>query len=145
MTVSTNSEAILKNAIESLKNGLTEFADGAENLAVLDSYGVWQDDTGSSRASITGYSIGVQPYDKNFQNAEWQAAQARGSLKYGTHPSNFKPHVEDVDVDSEVGVILTMFVEYAEKVGGHEVLGDAADSLRNGFESAVAGYLKKVL
>lgn len=147
MSITSNTEAIFKNAKSALQKDLANFADQVENLAVLDSYGVWADDTSSSRSSITGYSIGVQPYDKNFNEERWALARSRnGVSKYPQNTmENYQADIQSVEVDSDTGVILTMFVQYAERIGGAEVLAAATDSMHTGFESAVAGMLGKVL
>ncbi|MFQ5472446.1 MAG: hypothetical protein ACE5FA_06135 [Dehalococcoidia bacterium] len=111
---------------------LDEFADDAEQFAQevvgFDEY--WENDTGSARASITGFDPEVTPHDKNFDDPIWQAAQS-GAIesKYSGAPyfndaSNYEPVVNRVQKDEEFEAYLTMFVKYAAEisVGGGERL-----------------------
>jgi hypothetical protein len=145
MTISSNVEEVFTKAKLSLQKDLAGLADQIENLAVLDSYGVWADDTSSARASITGYSIGVQPYDKNFAEERWALARSRnGVSRYPRNTmENYQEHVEEVEVESDTGIILTMFVSYAEFIGGADVIATASADSSEGFASIVGDFLSK--
>ena len=116
MSLTENATALFADLKVKLQTDLIGFAAYAEEMARLESEGHWSDDSGSARASITAYSLNAEPSDKNFQAAEWAAAQSPGytSPRWGNPASNFFPYETDYDPPSDVAVLLTMFVQYAE-------------------------------
>ena len=101
---------------EHLLNTLSSFAQDAEEQTRKESESHWQDDSGSARDSITGYAVNIDSPDKNFSRSNWAQAQSPGytSPVWGNPDSNFQPMSEPLDEDIELGVVLTMFVPYAE-------------------------------
>lgn len=68
----------------------------------------WQDDTHSAEESITGFEVRGGDPKKNFHAVNWQMAQKRGSLKYKTPPSNFRPVTDNTVMfpnEDEVAVV----------------------------------------
>jgi len=132
---------------------LNEFAEGGQEFAQevvgFDDY--WANDTGSARASITGYDPEVTDYDKNFDDPIWQAARS-GALKsryagapYFNDPSNYEPVVHRVPKEAEFEAYLTMFVEYApdiEPPGGGEQL--AVELFRDMLAWSEPRFLREV-
>lgn len=99
-----------------LEAELRDFADEVEAFTHMESFDHWDDDSGSARDSITAYSMAEGNFDKNTTKPDWEAAQSPGYMSpvWGNTSDNFQPEFEDVDIDGEQAVILTMFVRYAE-------------------------------
>lgn len=143
MSLTTTTEALFQYAKSQLQQDLKRLANQIEALTVLEADGLWPDDSGSARASITAYSLGAESHDKNF--AEWEYARQQGyvSPKWRNTADNFQPEVNEVDVDGSIGILDTIFVQYAEKIGGAEALKGALDASAPGFANVVAGLLSK--
>jgi hypothetical protein len=82
-------ERWLKGVEEALDDAILEIAENGEYIT-RDLRG-WIDDTHSAEESITGYVVGKEPYDKNFQSPRWRQAQRHGGGRYGNAPSNYLP------------------------------------------------------
>lgn len=104
----------------------------AEDIAKEIAEDFWLDDTGSARASITGWNPKLSRHDKNFDDTTWRAAQA-GLIKSKypwNAPENYRPQVESEDQEEEFEAYLSMFVKYAPDIaptfaGGEQLAVEA--------------------
>ncbi len=167
MSISQNVDLLFARLTANLQQDLTGFAAYAEEMAKTESEGHWDSDSGSARASITGYSVNAENYDKNFQAAAWAAAQTPGyaSPRWHNPAENFYPYDgEDKDA-GEVAVILAMFIGYGESLelgepaeaehrlypgGQHQpiipgTLSDTTQQVADDFHKAVAQSIANTL
>jgi len=111
--------------------GLNEAAENMAAFARVQATGYWIDDSGSARASITGFDPEVTDYDKNFDAPEWKAAQSPGyaSPRHGNPHTNFGAYAEAVQKKEEYEAYLTAYVQYFDDIrperGSGEELGKA--------------------
>lgn len=106
----------------------------------------WQRDTGSAGASVTAYSISEGDYDHNFGDPDWQQARLVGSLKYRWNgPYNYTPVQRSLSIEDGPGIVLTMFVAYAEDIGGDLVMQETAEAYADRFIAVNARGINEAL
>lgn len=136
--------------------GLNEAAENMAAFARAQAEMYWQDDSGSARASITGFDPEVSSHDKNFGNPAWKKAQSVGyvSPRHENPHTNFGPFTESVDKEEEYEAYLTAYVQYFDDIrperGSGEELGKALfqetmDATRYIVLSNLASAIEKAL
>jgi len=112
--------------------GLHDAAETLEGFARAQATLYWEDDSGSARASITGFDPAVSSFDKNFDAPEWAAARENPDYVSPHHHnprSNFAEYTEAVQKKEEYEAYLTAYVQYFDDIrperGSGEELGKA--------------------
>lgn len=116
MTIAQNVDALFARITSELTGQLEGFAQYAEDMTRSESEAHWQDDSGSARDSITAFVEGSGGAGKNTDRPNWSAARSPGyeSPIWGNTPANFQPETEEVTLDADAAVVLTMTVPYAD-------------------------------
>jgi len=118
----------------------------AEGIAKEQSGEFWANDSGSAAESITGFNPEIESPDRNFPN--WAYAWNNPnyiSPKNHNPYTNFIPVVEQVKRDENYEAYLSMFVEYADKIGGDELLSEVIDDVGGTLANQVAAAFKRAL